>query len=296
MVYNDLNNADIDRLEIGLTSTCNLKCPLCIRQINPDYTKTDTIFRDIEDIIEQIDSYPNLKFISIAGAISEPTLHPDLFKLIIYLKRRKIDISLFINGGTHDDLYYKKLGSVFNGAIGSIYFTICGSTQELHEKYRVNSNLDTVIRRLEIVQKYSSSAKLTWILFEYNKEDYEKNYHKFTKYDLESFNTLPMVEHFNLTDVPEGIHLVNELHNIYKSEIIKTDFENISCPAINYKFQLVDFTGKTSPCILFNLYGDAHCYECSSLNAKTLRSNKIYKVAEPEDEYSGEQLRFESDR
>jgi hypothetical protein len=40
------------------------------------------------------------------------------------------------------------------------------------------------------------------------------------------------------------------------------------------------------------MYGDKHCWECSAGNSKVLKDNKIYKVAEAEDEYSETELRI----
>lgn len=251
---------------------------------------TNIKFRSYDEIVNQIDEYKNLEFVTIAGTISEPTLYPDLFDIIRYLIKRGVEISLFINGDTHTDTYYKKLGVIFRQARGSIYFTICGSTQELHERYRVNSNLKKVLNRLDIIEKYSKKGILTWLIFNYNENDFNKNYKTFQqKYNTEFFHTLPVQEHFNI-DI--NIHLIDNLHKIYNNNMDTKDFDNIQCPAINYKFELVDFNGKSSPCILFQLYGDKHCYECSQKNAKMLRDNKIYHIAEPEDSFSEVNLRI----
>jgi len=291
---NFIGKNDVIRLEVGLTSTCNLECPLCIRQTHPEFINSGIKYRPAKEIIEQLDTYPNLEYVTIAGAVSEPTLHPELFDILRYLITRDVEISLFINGDTHNELYYKKLGSIFSQADGYIYFTICGSTQELHSKYRVNSTLSQVLSNLDIIDKYTNKAILTWIVFNYNEQDWKDNYHKFSNYKTEFFNTLPVQEHFGLTDEQtNGIRLIDELHNLYHEKIDKTDFENISCPAINYKFELIDFEGGTSPCVLYKLFGDKHCFECSTKNAKILKDNKIFHIAEPEDEESEIEMRYE---
>jgi sulfatase maturation enzyme AslB (radical SAM superfamily) len=280
---------DVLRLEIGLTSTCNLECPLCIRQTHSDYVDNSIKYRSYEEITNQIDEYPNLEFITIAGSISEPTLHPRLYDIIRYLISRDIEISLYINGDTYKDNYYRKLGVIFRNAKGKIFLTICGSTQELHEKYRVKSKLDRVINRLDILLKYTDAVVLTWLVFNYNQDDYNQNRHKFEKYDLEVINTLPIQEHY---EIESEIHLVNNLHDIYNELIDKKDFENIKCPSLEYGFELVNYKGETSPCVLYDMYGDKHCWECSAGNSKVLKDNKIYKVAEAEDEYSETELRI----
>jgi MoaA/NifB/PqqE/SkfB family radical SAM enzyme len=288
-IYNQQPNTDIIRLELELTSSCNLKCPLCIRSII-DLPKKNQ-YRSLKEIIDQLNQYPNLKFVTIAGAIAEPTSYPHLIEVIRYLKKRDIEISLYINGDTRTDSYYVKLGVIFRDCKGNIYFTICGSTQELHEKYRVNSNLDRVLSRLDIINRYSNNKGiLTWIVFNYNEQDFEENYQQYKdKYRTEYFYTLPMTEHFKLTNT---IRLPEKLNKIYNEKVDRTDFNNITCPANKSNFIQITYNGEVNPCSLYRLYGETHCFECSSKNLTVLRSNKIFNVAEPETEDSEIDLRL----
>ena len=292
-IYKVQPNEDITRIELELTSTCNLKCPLCIRQITN--TPIDNNYRPLEEVIAQLESYPNLEFLTIAGPISEPTSYPWLPELITYINTRNIEISLYINGDARNDQYYRKLGVLFRNRPGYIYFTICGSTQELHEKYRVNSRLDRVIRRLEIVNRFSNNRGiLTWIVFNYNEEDFLANYQSFKdKYRTEFFHTLPMDEHFGLKS---NIRLPEKLHKIYTQNVDKTDFENIVCPANKTSFIQISHAGEVNPCTLYRLHGEQHCWECSKKNLAVLRSNRIFNVAEPEDEESATDLRLYYER
>jgi MoaA/NifB/PqqE/SkfB family radical SAM enzyme len=282
-IYKQQDSNDIVRLELELTSTCNLKCPLCIRTIT-DIPK-NTKHRSVKEIIFQLEEYKNLKYVTIAGAISEPTNHPGLFEIIVYLKKRNIEISLYINGDTKNKLYYTKLGVLFRNCEGNIYFTICGSTQELHEKYRVNSKLSRVLNNLDTINRYSNNKGiLTWIVFNYNQEDFEKNYKKFKeKYRTEYFYTLPVNEHFNLKN---EIHLPQKLKKIYEERIDRKDFKDIVCPANKNNFVQISHEGKVYPCSLYRLYGEKNCFECSTKNMAILRENKIFNVAEPESEDS----------
>jgi len=279
---------DVIRIELELTSTCNLECVLCSRETHSEFNGTNK-FRPLVEITNQLDTYKNLKYITLAGPTSEPTLYPYLFDLIKYLISRDIEISLFINGDTHNELYYKKLGIIFQKAKGHIYFTICGSTQELHSKYRVNSKLSRVLCNLDIIDKYTSSAILTWIVFEYNKIDFDNNYHLYqNKYDTEYFYTLPVAEHYNIKK--DGIHLPKEISAAYNE--IDRDDTDIKCPALSYKFTLISSSGESNPCNLYKNFGEAHCFECSKKNSELLRRNKIYHLAEPEDETSEIDLRL----
>jgi MoaA/NifB/PqqE/SkfB family radical SAM enzyme len=245
-------------------------------------------YRPLDEWIAQLDQYTNLKYVTIAGPTSEPTLYPHLFDLIRYLNKRDVEISLFINGDTYNDLYYKKLGVIFRQSRGHVYFTICGSTQELHEKYRVGSNLSNVLRRLDIIEQYSGKGILTWIIFNYNKNDFEQNHAKFNKYKIQSFNTLPVDEHFELSG---NIRLPDDEHAAY-ALVDKTDLNDITCPAYTYKFNLIGADGEVHPCGLHRMYGESHCYECSEKNSNILKEHKIYRLAEAESEDSEIPLRI----
>jgi organic radical activating enzyme len=293
-IYKPLAVNEIVRLELELTSTCNLKCPLCIRSIIDQPDKN--LHRPLEEIIAQLDSMTNLKFVTIAGPISEPTTYPDLFKLIQYLYRRDIEISLYINGDTRKDIYYAKLGVLMRACKGNVYFTICGSTQELHEKYRVNSNRDRVLRRLDIVNRFSNNkGVLTWIVFNYNEQDFHENYQEYkNKYRTEFFHSTPMSEHFQLTSTT--ISLPSKLRKLYFDNVDRTDFDVGQCPANKTNFVQIAYDGKVNPCSLYRLYGESHCWECSKKNLAVLRNNNIFNVAEPEDEESAINLRLYYDR
>ena len=282
----EIKNDDVQRIELELTNTCNLKCPLCYREL---FKKDNTKYhRELDIIIKHILSFKNLKYVTLAGPTSEPTLYPYLFELINFLISINVEISLFINGETHDNLYYRKLGLLFNKAKGSIYFTVCGTTQELHSKYRVGSELNNILTRLDLVSKYTSNVTLTWIIFNYNLEDYKKNKMYYKKYNTEIFYTLPVAEHFNLEST---IHLPDHLKKMY-DKVDKTDFNKIMCSSKINNFLLIDSHGMESPCGLYKLYGSKHCFECSESNSKILRENKIYKLAESENETSEDALRL----
>lgn len=143
-----IEKREIRGLDVELANICNLKCPLCLSQLVPDFMdrSSGSRFLDIDYLIGELEQMPELKTLSIAGDASEPTLHSELLRLLDYAKGRKgLFVELYTNASCHSEGYWKDLASHFSGD-SVVYFTICGSTQELHEKYRVGSSLDTVLR------------------------------------------------------------------------------------------------------------------------------------------------------
>ena len=281
---------DILRIELELTNTCNLKCPLCIRQTHM-FEKNNKNFRSIESIINQLETFNNLKYITIAGQTSEPTLYPQLFELLKYIIiDRNIELSLYINGETFDDLYYKKLGLLFRNSNSHVYLTICGSTNKIHSKYRVGSCLETIIRRYNIISTFSNNkCILTWIIFNYNYDDYNQNKFCFVNYNLEVFNTLPINAAYNLQNL--DFDLPNKLNKIYDS--LDKNVKPIECMSDKNHFRIIDFKGDIYPCSMFKNFGTTYCYECENKNYNKLHSNNIFALAESESETSEEKVRYD---
>jgi len=160
--------------EIDLSTLCDLKCPLCTR----NYKHSKHLFngsksgRPLNEIIDQLNTFPNLKHGSIAGLFSEPTLYKDFLNFIKYLKTRKIKLELHTHGGTHDNEFWIKVANMLEKD-DTLTLTICGSTQEIHEKYRVGSSLKRVIEVANIVKKHCKYNNLVIqvLKFEYNIND-----------------------------------------------------------------------------------------------------------------------------
>lgn len=302
----NINNTEQDlsvlRVELELINKCNLNCPLCARNINMSIDdKKNPSMLSLENIQSLPKLFPNLKFVTIAGPTSEPTLHPDLIKIVSKLFEFGYTIELFINGslplknGKPDTNLTKKLALLFKENSGRLLYTICGSTQELHQKYRKGSNLDEVMANVDEAMKYNPNTILTWIIFEYNQEDYNQNHHKYSKYNLESFYTLPVKEFYNTNskinlDKYTGINLIPELSKIYNTldinKMIPKESFNLLCKSKRNGFRLIDSKGDIYLCSLNKYFGFKKCHECHPDNLNILRNAKINTLAESEDESS----------
>jgi len=169
-------------VDMGLINRCNLKCPVCPYVTNniENLPKNEI---NIDDLIFFLEKLPKLEIAIIEGNYSEPTLYNDLPKLIHYLVNRNIKIRLSTNGSKKNDKYWEKIATAFKsndyGKHSIIRFAIDGSTQELHSKYRVGSQLETVLHNNKIIKNIYPDIKtvLQNIIFEYNNYD-KKNIKK----------------------------------------------------------------------------------------------------------------------
>lgn len=94
--------SDLQRCELILTDVCNFKCPYC-RGVKNDFKKTLTL-KEAENIVDLWASN-GLKNIRFSGG--EPTLWPELVKLIEYTKNKKSikHIAISTNGSSDIKLY-----------------------------------------------------------------------------------------------------------------------------------------------------------------------------------------------
>ena len=80
-----------------------------------------------------------------------------------------------------------------------MYFTICGSTQELHEHYRKGTNLSSILHNAEVLRmsgKHNDYAQC--IRFNYNSDDFDS---KRFKHLIEIFSHVYMTETFYPKDI-----------------------------------------------------------------------------------------------
>ena len=295
----NMKKEDVKVFEIELTGTCNLDCVLCARNFDPMQDKKQYNQRPLVDIIKQLDEYPNIEECCIAGHITEPTLYRELLGLLDYLNKRNIKKEFYTNSDLHGKKYWEELAQHFL-PIDEVYFTVCGSTQELHEKYRVNSNLNTVIENA-LYFKNACPHPIDYIqhiMFEYNKEDFDSC---IMQDIIASFsntyliNSLQYNNRFEVVDKDSDIQMTKELRQKYAaiSQNGKNAVENdgiILCKSLQENFIDIDQFGNVHPCFLHRMSGPSFdinnynkilngeydfCFECE---AKTIKLLDIFEM------------------
>lgn len=258
-----LNKTDIKIVDIELSNICNLKCPLCISQLKNFkffIKKLPKKFIDINKLLIKLSEYPNIEEINIGGNLSEPTLHPELIKFIDYFYYKNIQINLFTNGTLHNINWWKKLSTHFNSN-SKIIFTICGTTQAIHEKYRVGSKLNNILENALAFKNNNHNDVMQYIKFEYNKnEDNNKIFNilkQFSNYKI--IDTDPIYERFNINKTLANNKICSDLLFSYKyrkllKKIKETNIKNIQCYCYKNKFIRINNLCQVTPCICYYLF------------------------------------------
>lgn len=149
-------------LDIELTNSCNLKCPMCYRRSMRDKEGLMD-FALFKKVVDEGQRY-GLPSINLSWR-GEPLLHPDFFTLVKYAKRRDIiDIRINTNGTLLDD---NGLDRLIESRIDRVIFSIDGATKDTYEKVRagadfslVTANIRNLIQKRNSVKKENPSVEL----------------------------------------------------------------------------------------------------------------------------------------
>ena len=267
-----MNKNQVEEIELDLTGLCNLECPLCTRNYSHANHLLEKNVRPIEEIIAQLDEYTNLQRFFIAGAVSEPTMYKDFIKFIEYLNSRDIYYELFTNGNTRQPEWWEMLGSIIPDKCMTV-FTICGSTQELHEKYRKGSDLQQILDHAAAYRK--NGRKNDWvqhIRFDYNSEDFKTDA---MQNMLKEFSNVMLVE-------SEGIRRSNEYNKKFPFDIKPVAVRDKTIKEL-YKIRPKPDDGKK------------YEIQCRSLESKKVYINQFGQVAACYTHAEFEQDYFEGD-
>ena len=164
------NSNRIKRIDVELTSFCNIACPGCSRshsRFREDYLNKDIIsFDTIQKKFKRSD-WPALEGVNFCGSIDEPTTHPDFFKIIEFFKEWDININISTNGSIKTEGWWERLAKTLSGTSHMVQWGIDG-IDETSEIYRIGSNFKKVQKNFRAFNKAGGRSTWQYIVMEHN--------------------------------------------------------------------------------------------------------------------------------
>lgn len=250
-------------IELELTTLCNAKCSLCYRNYTSfKHHYPHNVVRPLKDVTAQLDQFPDLQWVRLVGTISEPTLYPNFHELVSYLKSRNINIEICTNGDTNTPEWWRTLATLLT-ADDRVYFSICGSTQAVHEVYRTNTRLSHILRNAAAFRTDNKNDYAQCIRFAYNSEDFDSP--EFSAM-VSQFSHVYWTETFLHKDVSTYVdaskigvltppaHKINDYRFVEKLANAKFNSKVSGtpwCMSWENKSQQIDINGNVYPCYLF---------------------------------------------
>ena len=241
----------IKRIDIELTSFCNIKCPGCSREntrFREDFLNKEII--SLETIQKRFrkEDWPALIGINFCGSIDEPTSHPQFFEIIEFFKEWDIYINIATNGSIRTEQWWTRLGETLKDTRHMVHWGIDG-IDEISEQYRIGSNYKKVEKNFRAYN--AAGGKSTWqfIVMDHN------------EHQLPFLEAKAKEEGF----VSTKLIYSNRKHNQDKVEYVKPEVEEtpeVECRYLNEGFVFINHLGDVIPCCYWN----AEHLEASSPN------------------------------
>jgi sulfatase maturation enzyme AslB (radical SAM superfamily) len=160
---------DIKFLHIELTTRCNARCPMCMRNyrgfdFNSGYPLTELSLADIQQIFPP-KFLRQISFVNFNGNLGDFSNAKDAIEIVNYfLNNIAGRIQIETNGSTNKSEWWAQLA---NPRV-SILFAIDG-LEDTHSLYRQDTNWNKIIKNAQAVIKNGGRAIWKFIPFEHNK-------------------------------------------------------------------------------------------------------------------------------
>lgn len=166
------------RLHVELSTQCNAACPQCTRfkdekgTLNEWVSDTQWSFEDFKNMFP-VETLSHLANIHFSGLFGDPCMCRDMIPIVQYIMdNSNSNVTVNTNGSARTEDFYWELG-VIGGNRLTVTFDVDGCTQEMHERYRQQTNLQKVLNNMKMLSMTRARVVSFTILFEHN-EDYEE--------------------------------------------------------------------------------------------------------------------------
>lgn len=159
-----------------ISSKCTLHCPRCPRQEFPNtLSNTELKLEFFQKNFTPLFVHKHIEKILFCGDDGDPIYAHDLIGVVEYFKKIKprLNITIITNGSYKKEQWWQQLGTVLNEH-DKVVFSVDGWDQESNNKYRVNSNWDSIISGIKSLRN-STDCQLVWatIPFSFNEDKLE---------------------------------------------------------------------------------------------------------------------------
>lgn len=234
------------QLHLELTNHCNAKCPMCSREIDPIEHIQNLSLDDITR------SCNELKFdqINYCGNDGDPLMAPDFIAIVNHFA--PIQQHIHTNGSLRSKEFWTNLAKIPNI---TVTFALNGATAESHEKYRVNTSFDTILKNAKAFNDAGGNSWWQFIMFKHNQHELEDAKTLAKEYGFKKFEVL-----YSRRNDTDDIKTIKIIRN-------KKDFE---CKSLKREEIYIRSDGEVFPCVYHGARGNY-----SGLNIKNKSLHNI---------------------
>jgi MoaA/NifB/PqqE/SkfB family radical SAM enzyme len=169
---------NVKRLHMETSSVCNAACPMCAREVDPNFNKdTDAVSLSLDKAKElfDIEFIQKLESMYMCGNYGDPAAAPDCIKIFAYFREINPRMSLGIhsNGSLRDNLWWGQLGSTLSHDSDYCFFSIDG-LKDTNHIYRINTDFEKIIKNAKSFIDAGGKAHWEYLVFEHNEHQVDE--------------------------------------------------------------------------------------------------------------------------
>lgn len=162
---------DVRQLHIELSSVCQARCPMCLREelvstphLEPTSITLENYQRWLGDVI------PQLHYAFMCGNLGDPIMAPDALDILAWTRERnpRMGIGLHTNGSARPAAFWQRLAQLGVRVI----FAIDGSPAT-HALYRLGTRREKIIANARAFITAGGVAEWQMLVFEHNEHEVE---------------------------------------------------------------------------------------------------------------------------
>jgi len=245
-------------LDLELSNICNAACPMCART-NINNTKPNNVVPSIDnktqisfyDFKTIMDKNPYIKSYNFCGNWGDPIATKDFLKIIEYIAKKDITITIHTNGGLKTKSWWEELGKILSCNIdNTVIFGIDG-LEDTHSVYRRHTNFNKIIENAAAYINNTKAISIwSFIPFKHNEHQIEsaKDMAKkmnFTKFIINNTARFKNTKEFIFYE--DGLKNILEKAEI-SPEIVYNYSNKIECFAKKYRRIYLSFDKLVFPC------------------------------------------------
>lgn len=185
---------DIRELQIEISSLCNARCPMCIRNYhgfpyNHGYKELNLTLDKIKQIVPK-SVVSQLNQVLINGNLGDLVMNPETPDILAWFRqhgrtgRDRLEISAFTNGGAQGREFWEALARIDV----EIQFCIDG-LEDTHHLYRQNTLYETVIRNAGYFIAAGGRAHWCMTEFDHNRHQFNEAQRRSKELGFKRFHT-----------------------------------------------------------------------------------------------------------
>jgi len=270
-----LPNSPIKVLHLEPTDACNAACPMCFREIDANFDKTNLSHLTVEQVASLVDetTIKGLDKMFMCGVYGEPAAGKHTVEIYRYFRsiNPTIILGMNTNGGLRNTDWWREIANIFNQPRDYVVFSIDGLADTNH-LYRINVDYDKVIDNARAFIGEGGSAHWDMIVFEHNEHQLADVEETAQKLGFSWFRAKASRRHATTP--------INFLHppKSLKDPVVTEG--TIDCHAVNESSIYISAKGIIHPCCwLANSKFTLNDFESISKSWKTDDPNTICKLS-----------------